>query len=153
MNTGTDRTGPGDVAIVELPPGDARWAVALPVLRELRSHLTAELLTAVLAGAGEQGLRFAGAFDGDGSCLGVAGWRVVDNTSSIRKLYVDDLVTTAAARSRGIGAPLLADLRGRGRAAGCRLLELDSGVARFAAHRFYLRERFDITAHHFGTTL
>jgi hypothetical protein len=39
------------------------------------------------------------------------------------------------------------------RAAGCGELHLDSGVQRFAAHRFYLRERMEIMAHHFRLKL
>ena len=40
-----------------------------------------------------------------------------------------------------------------GRQRGCKELHLDSGVQRFAAHRFYLRERMDITCHHFAMPL
>ena len=32
---------------------------------------------------------------------------------------------------------------------GCREIHLDSGVQRYGAHRFYLREGFNITSHHF----
>ncbi len=32
-------------------------------------------------------------------------------------------------------------------------LTLDSGVQRFAAHRLYLRQRMDITSHHFTMNL
>jgi hypothetical protein len=35
---------------------------------------------------------------------------------------------------------------------GCRQLQLDSGVQRFGAHRFYLREGFHISSHHFAIT-
>jgi hypothetical protein len=48
---------------------------------------------------------------------------------------------------------LLAELRERAIDAGCRSLDLDSGVQRFEAHRFYLRERMNITAHHFDLRL
>jgi len=33
---------------------------------------------------------------------------------------------------------------------GCGQVHLDSGVQRFAAHRFYLRNGFDIASHHFS---
>jgi hypothetical protein len=39
------------------------------------------------------------------------------------------------------------------RAAGCIKLELDSGVQRFAAHRFYLTKRMIISSHHFSLEL
>jgi GNAT superfamily N-acetyltransferase len=111
--------------------------------------LTAELLAQVLDEGSPQGLRFTALFEGD-RCVAVAGWRVVANSSSIRKLYVDDLATAATDRSQGHGARLLAALTRRGRDLGCRLIELDSGVQRHDAHRFYLGERMAISAHHFS---
>lgn len=47
----------------------------------------------------------------------------------------------------------MADLERRARSAGCQVLDLDSEGHRHAAHRFYLRERMDITAYHFGKAL
>ncbi len=131
---------------------DPRWSSALPVLQELRPHLTRELLTQVLVEGQSQGLRFT-AFFQDEACVAVAGWRVIANTSAIRKLYVDDLSTAATARSQGYGAQLLHVLMQRGRELGCASIELDSGVQRHDAHRFYLRERMDINAHHFRRLL
>lgn len=141
-----------DVDMVELPVGHHGWQSALPVLQELRAGLTAALLAQVLAEGELQGLRYLAAFRG-GACVGVAGWRIVANTSATRKLHVDDLVTTATGRSQGVGAALLTELERRARDAGCTLLDLDSGVQRYAAHRFYLRQRMDIDAHHFGKRL
>lgn len=141
-----------DTTLVDLEAGDPRWETALPVLQELRPHLTQDLLEQVLHEGASQGLRFTAVLAG-GQCMAVAGWRIIANTSAIRKLYVDDLSTAAVARSRGYGRMLLSALRERAVAAGCRSLELDSGVQRFDAHRFYLRERMDITAHHFAVKL
>lgn len=141
-----------DVILVDLESEDPRWARALPVLRELRPQLTEELFTRVMREAGPQGLRFTAVFAGE-RCVAIAGWRIVANTSAIRKLYIDDLSTAAADRSRGYGRMLMDELRERAVAAGCRSLELDSGVQRFDAHRFYLRERMSITAHHFDLEL
>ncbi|MET9387234.1 GNAT family N-acetyltransferase [Streptomyces sp. NPDC002928] len=136
--------------IVDVEPGDPRLAAEiLPVLRELRPHLTEELFAEVYAEGYAQGLRFTAAYSDEGACVGVAGWRVIVNTSSLRKLYVDDLVTAEAARSGGVGHALLAHLEDRARALGCHELNLDSGTQRTGAHRFYLRERMDITAFHF----
>jgi GNAT superfamily N-acetyltransferase len=139
--------------IDDLEPGDPRLeAEVLPVLRELRQHITPASFAAVYAEGHPHGLRFTAAYDGD-QCVGVAGWRIVACTVAIRRLYVDDLVTTATNRSTGVGRALLADLEGRARAAGCTLLDLDSGVHRHDAHRFYLRERMAISAHHFTKQL
>ena len=138
--------------LVDLARGDQRWAQALPVLQELRPHLTPELLEQVLAEGEPQGLRFLAAFDGE-RCLGVAGWRTMATTHAVRKVHVDDLVTAPASRSTGVGAALLHELERRARTAGCSVLDLDSGVQRHGAHRFYLRERMDMTSHHFAKRL
>ena len=139
--------------LVDLEPGDPRVVDdMLPVLKELRSHLDAASLTSVYAEGHPQGLRFLVAYDG-GRCVGVAGWRVVALTFAIRKLYVDDLVTTADGRSEGVGHALLAELEARARAAGCTVIDLDSGVQRHDAHRFYFRERMHISSHHFTKAL
>ncbi|MET9438605.1 GNAT family N-acetyltransferase [Streptomyces sp. NPDC006551] len=140
--------------IIDLEPGDPRLETELlPVLTELRPHLTPRLFREVYDRGHAQGLRFTAAYAEDGTCVGAAGWRIIDNTSSIRKLYVDDLVTAATARSTGVGHGLLAYLEERAREAGCLELNLDSGTQRTDAHRFYLRERLDIVAFHFTKSL
>ncbi|MEV7520062.1 GNAT family N-acetyltransferase [Streptomyces sp. NPDC091371] len=140
--------------IIDLEPEDPRLIEdMLPVLRELRPHLTDELFLDILAEAKGQGLRFTAAYDEDGRCAGAAGWRVVANTQLVRKLYVDDLVTTSAARSGGVGHALLAHLEEHARAAGCAALTLDSGTQRTDAHRFYFRERMAVTAFSFEKPL
>lgn len=136
----------------DLSVDDPRWDAALPVLQELRPHLTPPGLRAVYAEGHPQGYRFLAAFDGD-RCLGVAGYRVLATAFVGRKLYVDDLVTASAARSTGVGKALLDELERRARAAGCAVLDLDSGVQRHDAHRFYLRERMHISSHHFTKQL
>ncbi|MCB5165823.1 GNAT family N-acetyltransferase [Streptomyces bambusae] len=140
--------------MIDLEPGDPRLGTdVLPVLLELRPHLTEELFHEIHAEGHPQGLRFTAAFTDDGRCAGVAGWRIVVNTATRRMLYVDDLVTTEDTRSEGVGRQLLAYLEDRARSAGCQWIELDSGTQRTRAHRFYLRERMDITAFHFGKEL
>jgi hypothetical protein len=59
----------------------------------------------------------------------------------------------ALAAVLAVGAALLRELERRTVEAWCTTIELDSGVQRFDAHRFYLRERFSITSHHFGKPL
>ncbi len=139
--------------LVDLEPGDPRLAAdVLPVLTELRPHLDEAGFAAVYAEGHPQGLRFLAAYDGD-RCVGVAGWRILALTSTLRKLYVDDLVTISDGRSKGVGHALLAELEVRARERNCTVLDLDSGVQRHDAHRFYFRERMHISAHHFTKAL
>src|SRR5689334_7528537 len=75
--------------LIDVAPGDDRLiSDVLPVLLELRPHLTPASLTEIYNEGHPQGLRFLAAYDGD-QCLGVAGWRVVATTAVVRKLYVD----------------------------------------------------------------
>jgi GNAT superfamily N-acetyltransferase len=83
----------------------------------------------------------------------VAVWRIVQNTYEGCRLYVDDLVTDSAQRSRGIGRFLLAGLEAKGAQPGLRCVALDSGTQRTSAHRFYFREGFVIPSFSFRKTL
>ena len=142
-----------DLRLVDLEPGDPRLASdVVPVLLDLRPHLTPESFAAIYAEGYPQGLRYTVAYDGD-RCVGVAGWRLVATTFAVRKLYVDDLVTDPGGRSKGVGKALIAELERRARESGCSILDLDSGVHRFDAHRFYHREGLTISAHHFTKRL
>ncbi|MEU9113566.1 GNAT family N-acetyltransferase [Streptomyces sp. NPDC048483] len=132
---------------VDLELGDARPVTdLLPVLRQLRPRLTEDLFREVCEEGHGQGLRFTASYGDDGVCVGAAGWRMVSNTSALRKLSIDDLVTTQESRSTSVGRHLLSYLEGKARELGCRSLELDSGTRCTDAHRFSLRERMDITA-------
>jgi GNAT superfamily N-acetyltransferase len=128
---------------------DADIASAFAVMRQLRPHLReVDFLPTIRRMRGTDGYRLA-AFVEDGGPACVAGFRLGENLARGKYLYVDDLVTAETARSRGLGKAMLEWLAERARKAGCAALILDSGVQRFAAHRFYLRERFDIVCHHF----
>jgi GNAT superfamily N-acetyltransferase len=143
----------GAMTLVDLEPGDPRLETdALPVLRQLRHHLTPESFATVYEQGHPQGLRFTAAYV-DGRCVGVAGWRIVATTASLLKLYVDDLVTAEGARSQGVGRELLAALSQKALDAGCSVVDLDSATRRTDAHRFYVREGLAITSFHFTRSL
>lgn len=89
----------------------------------------------------------------DEQVLGVALWRLIENTYEGRRLYVDDLVTDESQRSRGVGKLLLQHLEQQARALGCAVLALDSGVQRAAAHKFYFREGMHIPSFCFRKNL
>ena len=136
-----------------LARSDAEILRCFPVIAELRPHLVeSEFVERVRRQQREGGYQLA-FIEADGGVRAVAGFRIGEFLAWGRILYVDDLVTTAAGRSRGHGATLLDWLVARAREAGCAQLHLDSGVQRFDAHRFYLRHRMEITAHHFALKL
>jgi len=96
----------------------------------------------------KEGYRLAFLESEDEVCA-VAGYRILESLFSGKFLYVDDLVTRESDRSRGFGSELLDWLVEQARRHGCENLELDSGVQRFDAHRFYFSERMSISSYHF----
>jgi GNAT superfamily N-acetyltransferase len=87
--------------------------------------------------------------ESDGKVCAVAGYRFLESLFSGKFLYVDDLATRERDRSRGFGGELLDWLIKQAREHGCDNLELDSGVQRFDAHRFYFSRRMNISSYHF----
>lgn len=120
-----------------------------PVMRELRTHIKSdeEFVDRVLRQQ-KQGYQLA-YLEAAGSVRAVAGYRFLESLFSGKNLYVDDLVTQEAGRSGGFGGELLEWLIKEARAHDCETLELDSGVQRFDAHRFYFRQRMSISSYHF----
>jgi GNAT superfamily N-acetyltransferase len=138
--------------IVELAPGDERLAGVFEVMKELRPHLDVEEFRKRYEAARPEGYRVAAVFDGD-ECRACAGYRLMNNLVSGYHMYVDDLVTAEQWRSHGYGRLLNKYLTDLAQNEGCSSVQLDSATHRRDAHRFYFRERFVITAFHFGITL
>ncbi|MDZ8225564.1 MULTISPECIES: GNAT family N-acetyltransferase [unclassified Nostoc] len=85
--------------------------------------------------------------------LAVAGFRISNCLALGKFLYIDDLVVDEFNRSHNYGQQLFQWLVQYARNHECKHLSLDSGVQRFAAHRFYLMQRMSITSHHFSMEL
>lgn len=137
---------------VRLAETDDDIARCFAVMHQLRTHLQRDEFVPTIRRLEAGGFQLAFLEDG-GDVRAVAGFRIMDNLFSGRILYVDDLVTDGNVRSRGYGTKLLAWLSDRAREARCKALELDSGVQRFDAHRFYLTNRMVINCHHFRLSL
>jgi len=120
-----------------------------PVMHELRTHLDRDMFRAQVARQRVGGSYQLAYLEADGEVRAVAGFRFAEFLAWGKILYVDDLVTLASERSKGFGEQLFDWLVDQAVAKGCDQIHLDSGVQRFGAHRFYLRKRMEITAHHF----
>jgi GNAT superfamily N-acetyltransferase len=70
-----------------------------------------------------------------------------------RRCWVEDLAVDPGRRSEGIGKALLDAAKEWARGAGATHLELDSGLARADAHRFYEREGAVRQSYSFGWEL
>lgn len=139
------RTTPQHIALAET---DEEILRCHAVMAELRPHVPLDGFVARVRRMQGDGFRLAFLAEG-GEVRAVAGYRMLDQLVSGRVLYVDDLVTDSEVRSVGHGAALLAWLQEQARTEGCAYLELDSGVHRAGAHRFYFRHGLSIIAYHF----
>ena len=126
-----------------------------PVMAELRPHVAAgDFLARVRRQQEIAGYELAYLkSETDGEVKAVAGFRISECLAWGKFLYVDDLVSASSERSKGYGGALIDWLIEHARKQGCDQFHLDSGVQRFAAHRFYLLKRMEIEAHHFGLKL
>jgi GNAT superfamily N-acetyltransferase len=122
------------------------------VMAQLRTALDEAGFVAAAARQRAEGYRLAFIREAD-AVRAVAGFRIAHNLAWGRFLYIDDLVTDAAFRSRGFGDPLFDWCVSFARQERCGAVHLDSGVQRFDAHRFYLRKRMWISSHHFRLEL
>ncbi|WP_198022095.1 GNAT family N-acetyltransferase [Algiphilus aromaticivorans] len=131
---------------------DVQLESAAAVLLELRpAYGKAELLERVREQM-RHGYQIA-CGESEGEILCVAGFVIARKLAWGRHMYVDDLITAEAHRGKGAGTAMMRWLKAHARQTGCEQLHLDSGVSRFGAHRFYLREGFAISSHHFAMTL
>jgi GNAT superfamily N-acetyltransferase len=125
-----------------------------PVMAQLRTHLSEAEFVRAVERQQQEGYHLVFAADEDSAAVkAVAGFRLMEMLVCGKFLYVDDLVTDAGARSQGHGAALLEWLGEYARARQCKSLQLDSGIKRFAAHRFYFNKRMWISAYHFALQL
>lgn len=83
----------------------------------------------------------------------VAGIRVRETLFWGKTLYVDDLVTNEKQRSHGYGKKILTFIEDFAKKNECQHLQLDSGVHRPKAHKFYFREGFHIRGFFFSKEL
>jgi GNAT superfamily N-acetyltransferase len=125
---------------ISLAQTDEEITACFAVMHQLRTQLVTDHFVQRIRLQQQGGYRLCYLSD-DGIVRSVAGFRLFENLASGRVLYVDDLVTDSNARSEGFGQKTLDWLFEEARAAACDTLELDSGVQRFGAHRFYLRNR------------
>jgi ribosomal protein S18 acetylase RimI-like enzyme len=119
-----------------------------PILRELRTALTEAEIVERVCQQMNHGYRLV-CIETAESVQSVAGYRIMQNLHNGTFLYVDDLVTRTDCKRNGFADRLFDWLWELARNQGCSALVLDSGVQRFEAHRFYLKHRMDIVAHHF----
>ncbi|NJN88163.1 MAG: GNAT family N-acetyltransferase [Leptolyngbyaceae cyanobacterium SL_7_1] len=137
---------------VQLAGSDLQIFNCFPVVVQLRPHLQQDTFVDRVQRQMQEGYQLA-FIQAQAEVVAIAGFRMIENLSWGKILYVDDLVVSEQARSQGYGEQLLQWLMEYGKQQQCEQLHLDSGVQRFAAHRFYFRQRLTINSYHFAVQL
>ena len=137
---------------IRLAETESEMVRCFAVVKELRPHLSEDQFLEAVNRQQAEGYRLV-YLEKDGDVRTVAGFRVMEGLAWGRILYVDDLVSTEPERSQGNGRLLFDWLCTHARSRGCEQLHLDSGVQRFAAHRFYMKRRMRILGYHFQLSL
>ncbi len=122
------------------------------VMSELRTQLKKDTFLSTVRQMETEGYKLAFIEDG-GKVVAVAGYRIYSNLFMGKHLYVDDLVTSENARSKGYGEQLIQWLRNVAKEESCNFYHLDSGTHRGAAHKFYFKQGFTIASYHFSEQL
>ena len=133
---------------IQIAESDEEITAAYPVLKQLRPKLVEASFVLDVRRMQQQNYVLATLRDGE--VRAVAGYRYYELFATGVTLYIDDLVTDAAYRSRGYGAALLEWLLAEARAHLCNFLTLDSGLKRLGAHEFYRRHGLQDMALHFA---
>lgn len=89
----------------------------------------------------------------EGLVKSAAGFRFAEFLAWGRVLYIDDLTTLPGETSQGFAGSLLDWLINHAKSNQCQGLHLDTGYARHAAHRVYLRKGFQLNGHHLALEL
>jgi GNAT superfamily N-acetyltransferase len=137
---------------IRLNESSSQILECFPVLAQLRPHLKQENFVEQVQRQKQSGYQLVSLKQED-RVVAVAGFVISECLAWGKYLYVYDLVVDEAVRSKGDGQALFKWLIELAKHHDCGRLELDSGVQRFEAHRFYLRQRMSITSHHFSLNL
>jgi len=126
---------------------------AFPVMKQLRTDLTEVTYFELLTQMKKEGYQLYALYDEE-KIVSLAGlsWRT--NFYNKKHIYIYDLVTDAAGRSRGYGERLLNFIHSWGKENGAEYVALESGIHRKDAHRFYEQKlNYDKWCYSFRKTL
>jgi ribosomal protein S18 acetylase RimI-like enzyme len=113
------------------------------LLKELRPHLSFSEFKFILNHADNYQMV---ALEEDNRLVALMGYRILHDFVHGKHVYIDDLVTASAERSKGHGAVLLKHAEDIAREHGCKNLRLCTGVENEAGKRFYERESWNMRA-------
>lgn len=113
-----------------------QWTEAFPIIKQLHPSIEAPIYYEQLARMMDDGYQLFGLYEGNG-LVAVAGVFLRVNFCSGKHVYISELVTEEAVRSKGYGEKLIQFVEIWAREQGAGYICLESALSREAAHRFY----------------
>lgn len=126
---------------------DAEIDTCFPAFKALRPHIEQKNFLAQVRRQQTQSYQIL-ALRHQGSVKSAAGFRFAEFLAWGKILYIDDLTTLPGETSQGFAGALLDWLIDHARENRCQGVHLDTGYARHAAHRLYLRKGLQLSSHH-----
>jgi GNAT superfamily N-acetyltransferase len=124
----------------------------LPLIQQLNPHQDPAELERRLSMMIPLNYHCLAAFEG-ATMVGVCGFWLGTRFWSGEYIDIDNVVVEESRRSQGIGEKMIAWVEAYGRARGCQMAMLDCYVTKYAAHKFYLRQDYQILGYHFAKML
>ncbi|WP_243521797.1 GNAT family N-acetyltransferase [Bacillus pseudomycoides] len=121
----------------------------LPVLQQLRTALTKEEAQFLFRQMQEERYQLFSLYNEENEVVSLAGVAICTNFYNKKHVFVYDLVTAEAHRSKGYGKALLSYIEEWGTEKGCSSVVLTSAFPRIDAHRFYEREGYNKVSYSF----
>lgn len=123
------------------------------VMRELRPHLPdGDAFVAQVQRQADQGYRLLAAWRGE-QVVGLAGYRLQENTLYGRFVYIDDLIVLPSEQRSGVGGLLIEAVRRAAIDGGHAHLVLDTALGNALGQRFYYRQGLLARGLHFVEAL
>ena len=135
-----------------IPSTDVELESCFSAFATLRPHLKAADFLAQVRRQEAQSYQIL-ALRHEGQIKSAAGFRIAEFLAWGKVLYIDDLTTLVDARRHGYAGAILDWLIGHAKHLQCAGVHLDTGYARHAAHRLYLRKDFQLNSHHLKRAL
>jgi GNAT superfamily N-acetyltransferase len=137
---------------IKVIDSDSEILSTFEIMKSLRENLKKKNYLSILRAQQKEGFKIV-TLAAREKIKAIGGFRIINNLSRGKFLYVDDLVTKPQDRSKGYGSILFDWIKKYANDNNCKQVVLDSGVQRFGAHKFYLGKGMKIVGHHFSMDL
>jgi ribosomal protein S18 acetylase RimI-like enzyme len=117
-----------------------------PVMKELRANLDFETFVDIYEKAHVDNGYEIVAVEKDSQIVALMGYRLLHDYVHGKHVYIDDLVTTEAVRSQGVGEKLLKHAESIAEKNNCKNLRLCTGIENEQGKKFYERNSWNLRA-------